>query len=816
MQNSLNFHTKKQQIPERINNILAKTCDFKLACICAPDGFGKSTIIKKYMEKLKANVLYISLNEEGFDLLSELLCDAAFEHSSARADYYIGKAFKTPAVRRRFMREVIKSAGDKETVIVIDNFHRAMSKQVRRLMLDLSDEPTGKARFILISNKMCFSETDIEVITGRVYTVNCFDLSLMPDEIMSFCHIKGKQGEERAKKLYRETGGYLSLLLHENSDFTKSITSRLCLLYAPIFSSLSEGGKKLLLYLSPCSCFTAEQAAFLQNKTSCADVIDEICEKTGLIIYDINTQCYKIHNSLHFYCNLLMEDNFKFLRTQVIKRNGIWQFQNKNYQRAVIFFRQAREYQLLTKAIECGGITNNSKKFIIEVYNEIPEKIKNEHPLMMIRFAEASLCFGEKRLFEETLYYLRKGLKSGYDKLFFDKILSYTELLLAANCFGDISEVRKHQKSAIEFSHGYIIDDFSAVPVTFGAPTVLENYYTGGNLSLFARRLSETEGTWNAIGGGCRKGFGNCALAEALYMGGDFTRAEIFTLRAISEAGEYQRSDILISAIFLDGRIALAKGDLIRFKNDVAKIIEISNESKTKKLVHLITADICMGFFNIKTGKADETADWLLCGKILHSEIYPYAMPAAYVVFFGILSIKKRYSELLAVYNEARDCAIRMKNKIALIYLNICASSANEALGMHEEAKMLLSDAFCIADESRITMPFVEYNSFILQILPEMGMDYEVFTALKRVISDYNKAINLIEEKNKSYNFPLTRREFEIAHLAAEGLQNQEIADKLFVTINTIKSALKGIFTKLDIYSRRELKEKLKKYNFNK
>lgn len=812
MQNSSSFHINKYQFPERINNILAKSCGYKLSCICAPDGFGKSTIAKKYLEKLKANVIYISLNEEGFEPLNELLSDAAFAHNSARADYYMEKGFKTPAVRRRFMREVTQNAAGKETYIVIDNFHRVMSEKVMGLMLELSDEPTGKARFILISNKQCFFETDIEIITGRVYMVNCFDLSLTPDEIMSFCSIKGKQGEERAKRLYRETGGWPSLLLYENADFSKKI----CLLLAPLFDSLSEGGKKLLLYLSPCSCFTAEQAAFLQNMTSCAEVIDEICEKTGLIIYDVNTQCYKIHNSLHFYCNVLIEDTFRSLREQVLKKNGIWQFQNKNYQRAVIFFRQSREYHMLAKAIELGAILNDCKKNVIEVYNEIPEKIKNEHPLMMRRFAEIALCFGEKTLFEQTLSYLRKGLTNGYEKPFSDKILSYTELLLAANCFGDIGEVRRHQKLAIEFSRGYIIDDFYAVPVTFGAPTVTEIYYTGGILSLFAKELSETEGTWNAITDGCRKGFGSCAMAEAMFLEGDFTRAEVFAFRAIREAMEYKRRDILISAIFLDGRIALAKGDLTRLNNDVAKINAIACENKEENSIYIKTADICTGFFNIKTGKADETADWLLCGKIQHSEIYPYAMPAAYAVFFGILLIKKRYTHMLSVYDEARDFAVRMKNKIALIYINICAASANEALGMNDEAKRLLSDAFCIADEGKAIMPFVEYNSFILQILAGMGMEYEIFTALERVISDYNRALELIEEKSKNYNIPLTRREFEIAHLAAEGLKNQEIADKLFVTVNTIKSALKGIFTKLDIYSRRELKEKLKKYCYNK
>ena len=55
----------------------------------------------------------------------------------------------------------------------------------------------------------------------------------------------------------------------------------------------------------------------------------------------------------------------------------------------------------------------------------------------------------------------------------------------------------------------------------------------------------------------------------------------------------------------------------------------------------------------------------------------------------------------------------------------------------------------------------------------------------------------------------LTPREREIAILAAKGLKNTEIAEKLFITENTVRSHLRTTYQKLDIDRRGRLAERL-------
>lgn len=57
----------------------------------------------------------------------------------------------------------------------------------------------------------------------------------------------------------------------------------------------------------------------------------------------------------------------------------------------------------------------------------------------------------------------------------------------------------------------------------------------------------------------------------------------------------------------------------------------------------------------------------------------------------------------------------------------------------------------------------------------------------------------------------LSQRELEVLGLMAEGLSNQEIADKLYVSLNTIKTHSSRIFEKMDVKRRTQAVEMAKR-----
>lgn len=56
----------------------------------------------------------------------------------------------------------------------------------------------------------------------------------------------------------------------------------------------------------------------------------------------------------------------------------------------------------------------------------------------------------------------------------------------------------------------------------------------------------------------------------------------------------------------------------------------------------------------------------------------------------------------------------------------------------------------------------------------------------------------------------ITPREFEVLELIAQGLTNQEIADRLYVSLNTVKTHTSNVFSKLDAQRRTQAIQKAK------
>ena len=59
----------------------------------------------------------------------------------------------------------------------------------------------------------------------------------------------------------------------------------------------------------------------------------------------------------------------------------------------------------------------------------------------------------------------------------------------------------------------------------------------------------------------------------------------------------------------------------------------------------------------------------------------------------------------------------------------------------------------------------------------------------------------------------LSKRELEVLLLMSQGLSNQEIADKLFVSANTVKTHTRNLFEKLDVARRTQAVQKARDLN---
>jgi two-component system response regulator DegU len=90
----------------------------------------------------------------------------------------------------------------------------------------------------------------------------------------------------------------------------------------------------------------------------------------------------------------------------------------------------------------------------------------------------------------------------------------------------------------------------------------------------------------------------------------------------------------------------------------------------------------------------------------------------------------------------------------------------------------------------------------------EYAYDHSVTVPILRKIAGAHASAKR-SELNQVWG-KLSGREKEIAELVSRGLTNKEIAQELFVSVNTVKTHLRKIFQHLEVSSRRELRDYLR------
>ena len=75
------------------------------------------------------------------------------------------------------------------------------------------------------------------------------------------------------------------------------------------------------------------------------------------------------------------------------------------------------------------------------------------------------------------------------------------------------------------------------------------------------------------------------------------------------------------------------------------------------------------------------------------------------------------------------------------------------------------------------------------------------------------KTDNFVFNEAEVAHLCLSKRELEVLQLMADGLSNLQIAEQLFISLNTIKSHSSKIFGKLEVQRRTQAVEKARKLN---
>lgn len=321
-------------------------------------------------------------------------------------------------------------------------------------------------------------------------------------------------------------------------------------------------------------------------------------------------------------------------------------------------------------------------------------------------------------------------------------------------------------------------------------------------------------------------------LANLHIVGGELTRAAMLLEEAIAQPGNLPRSPLSGLAFIGLGTILLernqpeqalehlrtgldlgmrwanweeilpgmlgvaralrAQGDLAGASRAIEQLVEIAKGMKLPEAAFAIVE--ATGSFYARHSdreRVDLGARARRRLELLSAPIF-VAFPEAVAWVRVLLSIGE--------HDTARDSLLRIEPTVRgpgrtgrLIELLALKSVAAAGSGDPEEAARCLEEALELAEGERYIRIFLDLGPAMVRLL-EGGSDH---AAYRRMLLDA-----LAPAGHASPVADLSERELEVLRALLSGLSNQGAAERLFVSVNTIKTHLKNIYSKLDVSSR--------------
>jgi LuxR family maltose regulon positive regulatory protein len=246
--------------------------------------------------------------------------------------------------------------------------------------------------------------------------------------------------------------------------------------------------------------------------------------------------------------------------------------------------------------------------------------------------------------------------------------------------------------------------------------------------------------------------------------------------------------------------------------------------------VYTALADACQVRLALLQGRPGPAIRWLETSEPPAPEVMiwwlevPGITHCRALIAEGSLSSLSKAEERLREYmtlNQAHH------NTCQLIYILLLLSLTCEKQGRAEEALKLLERAVILAEPGGFVFPFLELGSPMANLLERLLSrgkgGYYIEKLLDAMKAKKNRPSQRILRADRADVKPisqvsipneielLTPQELKIVTHLAEGLNNQDIADKLFISPSTVKSHLYNIYQKWEVKSRLAAAEKARR-----
>jgi LuxR family maltose regulon positive regulatory protein len=782
----------------------------------APMGYGKTTAVKKFLDEEPSRSFWFTFpdlkhSEESFwNKFTDEIVNRNVQIGTILKS--LGLPSDSPQMEKLF--QVLSSLSFSERfLIVLDDFQNAFDLNLSKLIMSLAQEEIDGLHILIMTR----DTSDIDFVDllskGLCNIITRNQLKFSEAELFDYCHLLMHNIEEEdLRKIYAYTDGWISfvyiiLVGLDNGIPVGRSTIAEDLIERTLFVPYDTTTQAFLLMLSIMEDFTAAQAEFITGEIAAKHLLKKLNRQNSFLLYDEKTGIYKIHHVLLDF--LRMKQNFTREETyELYNRLSDWYLEREDFQTAYGYLNQIGQTErILSHLNDPRNIRNVQFTFagVHEMFNKAPRELLFQYPISYLVYMFYSIVKGrknevlswEERLDELELYY--RNLE-GIEETYRNRILAETLIVRKFTLFNHISEIKASNRDILRLLKGqnsYLT--FQEHEFTFGSPHYLYIYYRDiGSFRALSDILSENVG-YAEFSNGCGTGCDSLARAEYALETGDFEKVERNLLEAMIKAKTMSQTAVMICAKFCQIRLQIIQGKLfeaLKLLDQIQLEIGAQNNSLFNTAV-----DLCKGYIFASIGQPEQIPYWLQIGDMTDSDIMYQGIAYNYLVYGKALMASGKFIELDTLILKFKKHFSIFSNQLGLIYTKIFEAAAKYQLQGASIGATYLEIALTEAEQDGLVMPFVESATHIeemLQMLSRKHPDNEYIARILSLCGQYKKIIQ--GQPHKSV--VMTKREISILSLSAAGLNRKDIANRLFITEETVKSHFKNIYLKLEVKSK--------------
>jgi LuxR family maltose regulon positive regulatory protein len=268
---------------------------------------------------------------------------------------------------------------------------------------------------------------------------------------------------------------------------------------------------------------------------------------------------------------------------------------------------------------------------------------------------------------------------------------------------------------------------------------------------------------------------------------------------------EYGQQLGVATGVVTSGGIALAQlqqalGEADEALATIAEISHLAAQSNleiVKSIAEAVRADI-----HIKQGNIPAAERWIESAGISPLDTPQPFLEGKFFTFVRLLIAQNRLDDAAVLFENLEGFAQesgRQRSKITVYILNALAYKVR---GCIKESLILLEKAIRLAAPEGYRRAFLDEGQPMIDLLPKVRPIAHEFVDQLLEDAKTEPGLQVPSVLAQPLIEPLSERELEILRFAAEGLSNQEIAEKLIISIGTVKSHMHNIFGKLGVKSR--------------